>query len=73
MAKKSRRILIDELAATTMLRKPTAGPLIEPKEAVAVAISMTLPGPARLVSPDSPMVRLVLLSLKLAGYKIEPR
>lgn len=54
-------------------RKPTAGPLVEPAEAIAISLSMTQPGPARLVSPDGPMVRNVLLALKLAGYKIVAR
>ncbi|MBR0871175.1 hypothetical protein JQ633_12460 [Bradyrhizobium tropiciagri] len=71
MRRKPKRVLIDELALS--LRKPTAAPLIDPGEAVAVALSISQPGPARLISPDGPMVRLVLLSLKLAGYKIEPR
>ncbi|WP_407146271.1 hypothetical protein [Bradyrhizobium sp. ORS 86] len=71
MRRKPKRVLIDELALS--LRKPSANPLIAPNEAVAIALAMTQPGPARLVSPDGPMVRLVLMSLKLAGYKIEPK
>jgi hypothetical protein len=70
--KKPRRLLIDELSLTS-LRKPSARPLVEPAEAVAVALSIAQPGPARLVSPEGPMVRTVLLAIKLAGYKIEPR
>lgn len=55
-------------------RKPRAGPLVEPAEAVAIALSM-LPAKStgQLCSPESPAVRHVLLSLKLAGWKIEPR
>lgn len=69
--KQPKRIIIDEL--TTLMRKPSAAPLIRPKEAISVALSLAQPGPARMISPDGPMVHMVLLSLKLAGYKIEPR
>jgi hypothetical protein len=55
-------------------RKPRAGPLVEPGEAIAIALSM-LPAKStgRICSPESPAVRLVLQSIKLAGWKIEPR
>ena len=55
-------------------RKPRAGPLIEPAEAVAIALSM-LPITAfgHICSPESPGVRLILKALQQAGYKIVPR
>lgn len=53
--------------------EPSALPMVEPEEAVAIALSMTQPGPARLISPEGPMVRHVMLALKLAGYKVVPR
>lgn len=68
---KPRRYLIDEL--TALMRKPTAAPLLKPKEAISIALSAMLPGPAILISPDGPLVRLILQALKLSGYKIEPR
>jgi hypothetical protein len=67
----SKQLVIDRLALD--LRKPSARPLVDPDEAIAIALSMSQPGPARLVSPSSPMVRAILLSLKLAGHKIEPK
>lgn len=49
-------------------------PLIEPAEAIAIALSMVpLKSTGHICSPDSAAVRLILQSLKLAGYKIEPR
>jgi hypothetical protein len=48
-------------------------PLVDPAEAIAIALSMTQPGPARLISPEGPMVRHVMLAIKLAGYKVVPR
>ncbi len=50
-----------------------AGPLVEPAEAVAIALSMLPRSTGQLCSPNGPAVRLVLQSLKLAGWKIEPR
>lgn len=70
--KKSRTLIIDQIAAT--LRKPCAGPLVEPAEAIAIALSL-LPSKStgHLCSPDSLAVRLILQSLKVAGWKHEPR
>ncbi|MGJ4888922.1 hypothetical protein ACQR1Y_12050 [Bradyrhizobium sp. HKCCYLRH3099] len=68
--RRPKHVLIDQLAVN--LRKPSARPLVEPAEAVAIALSMGQPGPARLISPDGPLVRLILLSIRLAGYSIEP-
>ena len=63
----------DKLVVLFPQREPSAKPMVEPEEAVAIALSMTQPGPARLISPDGPMVRHVMLALKLAGYKVVPR
>ena len=67
-----RELMIDRIALS--LRKPSAGPLVEPAEAVAIALSI-LPAKStgRLCSPDSLAVRHILHSLKLAGWKFEPR
>lgn len=59
----------------TEARKPRAGPLLDPAEAVAVALSMV---PDRRtdtgrLSEDSPLVKAVIDGLHLAGYKIVPR
>lgn len=48
-------------------------PLVEPALAVSMALSMMVPGPARLISPQGQLVRLILLGIRLAGYKIVPR
>lgn len=70
MAKRAPRLDLSALIS----RKPSAGPLVTPSEAVAIALSM-LPAKStgQLCSPECPAVRHVLLSLKLAGWKIEPR
>lgn len=70
--KKSRTLVIDQLALN--MRKPSAAPLVEPAEAVAIALSM-LPSKStgHICSPESAAVRLILQSLKLAGWKFEPR
>jgi hypothetical protein len=52
---------------------PGPGPLVDPAEAVAIALSIVPSMGKRLLSPDGPEVRTVLLALKLAGWKIEPR
>jgi hypothetical protein len=52
---------------------PRPGPLVEPAEAIAIALSMVPSMGKRLLSPEGPEARCVLLALKLAGWKIEPR
>jgi hypothetical protein len=54
-------------------RKPSAGPLVEPAEAVAIGLSIVPSMGKRLFSPEGPEVRQVLLALKLAGWEIVPR
>jgi hypothetical protein len=71
MKKPARQLVIDHLAL--QMRKPTAGPLLEPDEVIACGLSMVLDGPIQHLSPKGRLVRMVLLALKLAGYKIVPR
>ncbi len=68
----TRQIVIDQLA--TILRKPTASPLLEPGEAIACALSM-IPyrWSGRLLDESSLPVRLTLQAIHDAGYKIVPR
>jgi len=55
-------------------RKPRAGPLIDPAEAVAIALSMLpLTAFGHICSPESQGVKLILRALREAGYKIVPR
>lgn len=63
----TRRLVIDDLAA--ILRKPRAGPIATPAEAIAIGLSIAL---EREFSPDSRAVWLVLRSLKQSGWKHEP-
>lgn len=67
---KPRHLIIDDLAL--ILRKPRASPLVEPAEVIAIALSMVPSSTGHICSPESPAVRLILQSLKLAGWKIEP-
>jgi hypothetical protein len=53
-------------------RKPRAGPLVEPKEAIAIALSIVRYKPGDLLDPDGRVVRLVLKAIEQAGWKIEP-
>jgi hypothetical protein len=72
MAGAKLKLAIDQSALAA--RKPSAGPLVDPGEAIAIALSMLPPkSTGRICSPQSPAVRLVLQSIKLAGWKIEPR
>lgn len=68
----SRRQLIVDLQAT-LARKPTAAPLVTPREAIAVALSMVQWVPGRLHDPDSTVVDLVIRAIDQAGWKIEPK
>lgn len=72
MARAKPKLVIDQIATT--LRRPSAGPLVEPAEAVAIALSM-LPAKStgQLCTPDCAAVRHVLLALQMAGWKIVPR
>lgn len=68
----SRQQVMLDLSALIQ-RKPTAAPLVEPGEAVAIALSMLRWAPGRLHGPDDRTVTLVLKSLDLAGWKIVPK
>jgi hypothetical protein len=55
-------------------RKPRAGPLLDPDEVIACALSMVpYRWSGRLLSESSIPVRAVLDGLHQAGYKIVPR
>jgi hypothetical protein len=71
MTKLRPALLIDHLA--TVLRKPSAAPLVKPSEAIAIALSSAQWSPGRLQDPDGNVVRLVLKAIHDAGWKIEPR
>ena len=62
-------IPIDELSRAFR----ESGSHLAPEDAVSCALSLCVPGPASLISPTGRGTRLVLLALKLAGYKIVPR
>lgn len=55
-------------------RKPRAGPLLDPDEVIAAALSMVpYRWSGRLLSTESLPVRAVQDALHKAGYKIVPR
>jgi hypothetical protein len=54
-------------------RKPRAGPLVEPAEAIAIALSIVCYKPGDMLDPEGRVVTLVLRAIKEAGWKIEPR
>lgn len=65
-----RHLVIDHAALDA--RKPTPAPLVEPAEAIAIALSVTQWKPPGLIDPDGIIVRTVLKAIKDAGWKIEP-
>lgn len=65
-----RQLVVDRLMAD--LRKPTAAPLVTPEECISAALSLFVPGPASLISPEGRGVRLILLTLKKMKFKIVP-
>ena len=66
--KPNRQFLIDQVA--TILRKPTAKPLVTPAEAIAIALSTVRWKPGGLLDPDGVIVHLVLKAIRQAGWKI---
>ena len=52
------------------LQKPSAEPLIPPEDAIAMALSCFVPGPADLISPRGRGVRMILHALKQSNHKI---
>lgn len=62
---------VDQIAATD--GSPRPAPLIEPAEAIAIALSMLPRSSDRLCGPDSEEVTLVLQSIRLAGWTFAPR
>jgi len=53
-------------------RKPSAGPLVQPAEAIAIALSIVRYKHGDLYDPEGRVVQLVLRAIKDAGWKIEP-
>lgn len=66
-------VIFDDLAPV-FARKPRAGPILDPDEVIAAALSM-IPyrWSGRLLAVDSLPVRAVQEALHKAGYKIVPR
>ena len=57
---------------STLLRKPTAAPIITPEECVAVALTAAQWKPGNIMDPDGEVVRLVMHSLKREGWEVRP-
>lgn len=64
-------LIIDQAAVDA--RKPSAGPLVEPAEAIAIALSVAEWKPGGLVDPDGIIIQTVLKAIHRAGWKFEPR
>lgn len=64
-------LAIDQAAVDA--RKPSAGPLVDPAEAIAIALNMVRWTPGNLHGPEDRVVTLILRSIKESGWKIEPR
>lgn len=62
---------IDQAAVDA--RKPSAGPIITPAEAIAIALSVARWKPGDLQDPDGDVVSLVVKAVNDAGWKFEPR
>lgn len=55
-------------------RKPRAGPLLDPSEVIAAALTTVEWKPERkFVDPSDVVVKTILDGLRMAGWKIEPR
>ncbi|WP_316234638.1 hypothetical protein [Bradyrhizobium sp. SZCCHNR1020] len=68
--KPERRYIIDDVGA--VLRKPTAAPILEPAEIIAIVLTATQWTPGRKIEPDDLVVEQMLHSLKQHGWKFEP-
>ena len=64
-------LTIDQCAVDA--RKPSAGPIITPAEAIAIALSVVRWKPGDLQDPDGDVVALVVKAVNDAGWKFEPR
>jgi hypothetical protein len=62
--------VIDDLAK--VLRKPSAGPTITPREVIAIVLTTTHWIPDRMVGPDDRVVDAIMDTLEEAGWKFEP-
>lgn len=63
-------LTIDRTAVNA--RKPSAGPLVQPAEAIAIALSIVRYKPGDLYDPEGRVVSLVMKSIHDAGWKFEP-
>lgn len=63
-------LVIDQAAVDA--RKPSAGPLVQPNEAIAIALTTAEWKPGGMIDPDGIIVRQVLSALRQAGWKIKP-
>lgn len=63
-------LAIDQAAVNA--RKPRASPLVEPAEAIAIALSVTRWKPGGMIDPEGNIVRTILKAIHDAGWKIEP-
>ena len=65
------RLIIDQAAVDA--RKPCAGPLVQPSEAIAIALSIVRWKPGDLLDPEGRVVTLILKAVRDAGWEIVPR
>lgn len=67
-----RNLLLDMQA--TVLRKPTAAPVVEIEEAIAIGITYAMQFEfwKREISPESLVVKAVRQTIEKAGYSIVP-
>ena len=65
---RTHRINVEQLSGAFRAR----GDLLAPEDVISFALAMCVPGPSWLIAPKGKAVRLVLLALRLSGYKIVP-
>ncbi|WP_257164663.1 hypothetical protein [Bradyrhizobium sp. SRS-191] len=63
-----RHYLIDDVA--TVLRKPTAGPTLEPGEIIAIVLTTARWQPGRIIEAGHPLIGSVLDALNESGWEI---
>ena len=69
--KPSRRVPVIDTLQATLLRKPRAGPLLEPNEVIACAInSIPYAFWQHNISEDSIVVQTIIDALRKTGWKI---
>lgn len=65
--------LMERLA--TVFRKPTAAPLLDPQEAIACGLNYAMQFEfwKHEISPESLVVKAVMMAIDLEGYVIKPK